>query len=193
MRIVGITGSIGCGKTMLSSLVKNLGYVVYDVDKWCRGLYYRKDFLEKIKEVFPQSFENDKFNKRLLRNLVFSDKNELKKLESMTHPFLIRRFHKVVAENVRRGTDMFLDIALLYEMGLDKYCTDVIVADVSPEIQKERVMKRDHISEKEFEDIVSAQIKNADKIKNCDFVINTDKSVSALKVELIKLIRFIKC
>jgi len=82
----------------------------------------------------------------------------------------------------------FLDAALLFEKGWDKYCDIIILADVDYNIQKQRVMERDNISADEFDKINNIQIKNSDKKNLCDIVINTNKSKNLLKVELIELI-----
>jgi dephospho-CoA kinase len=188
MQIVAITGAIGCGKTTLADLVRQLGYVVYDVDKWCRHLYFEDSFLKKIEEVFPQTFENGVFNKRKLRQIVFDDRRELRKLETLTHPFLKQKFFQTIHRHAKRDDIIFIDIALLFEMNLQQYCTFVILADTDYETQKKRVMARDHISEADFVNIVRFQMKNSHKKALSDAVIETNKSQGMLKIELIELI-----
>ena len=75
---VAITGSIGCGKTTISNILRKQGFVVNDVDGWCRELYFMDDFLDVIKKKFPECFDGDVFNKRCLRNLVFGDVKKLR-------------------------------------------------------------------------------------------------------------------
>ena len=81
MKLVGITGSIGCGKTTLAKIVKWLGYSVFDIDSWVRKIYHNKDFLSKLDNLFPNSVVKGVADKRYLRNIVFSDKNKLESLE----------------------------------------------------------------------------------------------------------------
>lgn len=189
MKIVAITGSIGCGKTFLSNLIRNLGYVVYDADKWVKYLYYKKDFLSLIKDNFPQTFDDKGvFNKRKLRNLVFNDVKELKKLEKLIHPFLKRKLLDIIKKHALNEDFLFIDVALLFEMHWDKYCNKVIVADVNREIQKQRVMNRDNISAEDFEKIVDLQIDNELKKKYADIVINTDETAGILKIRLANII-----
>ena len=194
MEIVAITGSIGCGKTTIAGIIRKLGYAVYDVDKWCRRLYFNDKFLLKIKEEFPRSYMDGKFNKRVLRELVFNNKAELKKLESLTHPFLKRKFLETIHKSVRNKI-IFVDVALLFEMGWEKYCTKIIVADAPYEVQMKRVMKRDNITKEAFEKIVAVQMKNEDRIVLSDYVIDTDKPEQVLRAEVIKVIQGIdgKC
>lgn len=189
MKIIAITGSIGCGKSFLANIIRSLGYVVYDADKWVKYLYYRPAFLKVIKQNFPEVFEaNGTFNKRKLRNLVFNNNQELKRLEKLVHPFLKQKLLNVIRKNSQTNRVFFFDAALLFEMKWNIYCQSVILADVDKNIQKQRVMIRDNISAADFEKIVSVQIDNEQKKQFVNAVINTDKTENLLKIELIKII-----
>ena len=188
MKIVGITGSIGCGKTYLANIIKKFGFSVYNPYFWFRDLNRKKDFLQIIAREFPQTFENGVFNKRKLRTLVFDDNKQLKKLESLIHPFLGKKLKKIINKNARYEDVLFLDVALLLEFGWDKYCDYIIVADVDDDIQKQRVMKRDHISEADFNKIVAVQMDKNLKRAFADVVIDTNSKENHLKVLLIKFI-----
>lgn len=193
MKIIAITGSIGCGKTFLANIIRSLGYVVYDADKWVKYLYYRPAFLNVIKQSFPKVFDNDgSFNKRKLRNLVFNNTNELKRLEKIVHPFLKQKLLNIIHKNAEKDCVLFFDAALLIEMKWNIYCQAVILADIDKNIQKQRVMARDNVSAEDFEKIVSVQMDNEQKKKFADVVINTDKSEALLKVELINIIEELK-
>lgn len=190
MKIIAITGSIGCGKTFLAGIVRNLGYPVYDIDKWVKYLYLKPAFLSVIKKKFPETFdESGNFNKRKLRNLVFNDNRKLKILESIIHPFLKKKFLNLIHRYAKKDTVMFLDIALLFEMHWDKYCYGVILADVDRVTQKLRVMRRDNIKEEDFERIVAVQLDNEVKKRYCDAVVMTDKPANILRAELSCLIK----
>lgn len=189
MKIIAITGSIGCGKSFLANIIRSLGYVVYDADKWVKYLYYRSAFLKVIKQNFPEVFDaNGTFNKRKLRNLVFNNNQELKRLEKLVHPFLKQKLLNVIRKNSQTNRVFFFDAALLFEMKWNIYCQSVILADVDKNIQKQRVMIRDNISAADFEKIVSVQIDNEQKKQFVNAVINTDKTENLLKIELIKII-----
>ena len=96
MRLIAITGSIGCGKTTIARMIREEGYTVFDVDAWVRRLYFNREFINRIREVFPGTVEGWTVDKRKLRNIVFNDRARLKTLEEMTHPFL-RRYLKSAA------------------------------------------------------------------------------------------------
>ena len=127
-----------------------------------------------------------------MRQLVFSDKEKLEKLEDLIFPFLNKNIKKIISKKARHPYVCFLDIALLFEKGWDKYCDIIILADVDYNIQKQRVMKRDNVSAEDFNNINNVQIKNEDKKKMSDIVIDTDKPLNLLKAELIEIIKGIE-
>lgn len=189
MKLVAITGSIGCGKTTIAKIVGKLGYTVFDVDGWVRRLYFKKDFIKVIQEHFPAVAENGQVNKRALRNIVFSDNRQLKVLEGLIHPFLRETLKDVIRKNACRNDIFFIDVALLFEMGWDKYCDFILVADVDYKIQKQRVMNRDKVTAEDFDKINNVQLSNSYKINLADVVVNTDKPKNLLKVEMINIIQ----
>ena len=164
MRLIAITGSIGCGKTTIARMIREEGYTVFDVDAWVRRLYFNREFINRIREVFPGTVEGWTVDKRKLRNIVFNDRARLKTLEEMTHPFL-RRYLKSV---IRRDR--------------------VVVADVDYEIQKRRVMERDLVAGEDFDKINNVQMSNEKKKQMADAVIDTDKPKNVLKLEVITLL-----
>lgn len=188
MKLIAITGSIGCGKTTIAKELKKLGYTVFDVDGWVRRLYFKRDFIATIVKNFPETAVDGVFNKRKLRNVVFDDNLKLKKLESLIHPFLKDQLKEVIRKNAFSNDLYFLDVALLFEMGWDKYCDLVMVADVDGEIQKQRVMKRDNVSAEHFEKINNVQMSQAEKIALADVVIETDVPLNFIRVQLLSVI-----
>lgn len=188
MKLIAITGSIGCGKTTIAKIIKALGYSVFDVDGWVQALYFQKDFIATIVKNFPEAADDGVFNKRKLRNLVFDDNRELKRLEALIHPFLKEKLKSVIRRNAVCDDLFFLDVALLFEMGWDKYCNFIIVADVADDIQKQRVMKRDKVSAEHFEKINSVQMNKRVKADMADAVIDTDVPLNLLKVDILNII-----
>lgn len=193
MKIIGITGSIGCGKTYLANILKSLGYSVYNPDIWGKKLYKKPCFLKIIKQNFPDVFESDgSFNKRKLRNSVFNNNDLLKKLESIIHPFLKRKLKKTIRKFALKEEFLFLDVALLLEMKWDKYCDYIILADVEEDIQIKRVMRRDNINEEDVRKIISLQSDKMTKYSHSDYIINTGLPTGINKIQLIKFLREIK-
>lgn len=188
MKIAAVTGSIGCGKTYISGIIKSLGYDVFDADKEVKLLYSNSYFLSLIKNKFPLVFENNKFDKRKLRNLVFNNDSELKKLENIIHPLLRKKLKEKIKKSFKNNDILFIDAALIFEMNWDIYCDYIILADVDKNIQKQRVMKRDKISEEDYEKIIAKQMDNDIKKDKSDIIINTALPDGIIKCLLIRFI-----
>ncbi|MBE6451953.1 MAG: dephospho-CoA kinase [Alphaproteobacteria bacterium] len=188
MIVAAITGSIGCGKTTLAKIAGNLGYAVFDADSWVRRIYNDKEFLFELNNIFEGIVCDGKADKKKLRKIVFEDNKKLKILEALIHPCLKNKLKKIIRINSKRKGVLFVDAALLFEMKWDKYCDFIIVADVDYNIQKNRVMKRDGITAEDFDKINNVQMKNSDKIKLADTVIDTNKPYNLLKNEMISVI-----
>jgi len=188
MKLIGITGSIGCGKTTLAKIAQGLGYGVYYVDATTRRLYYRKDFINIIEQNFDGVVNDGKVDRKILRNLVFNDNKQLKKLEALIHPFLKENLKKVIRNNIDTADIFFVDVAILFEMGWDKYFDLIILADVDYEIQKKRVMERDNISGDDFDKINNIQMDNKKKADLVDVIIDTGKPLNLLKDELSNIV-----
>ncbi len=191
MYLIGITGSIGSGKTTLANIARELGYVVYDVDEWVRFIYKDADFLKSLEKNFNGSVKNGIADKRYLREIVFNDKKKLAKLEGLIYPILNDKIRKLITKGAKDNFIVFLDIALLFEKKWDKYCDFIILADADYELRKKRVMLRDKVSAQNFANIDKVQMSNDEKKDKVDFVINTDKPISVLKVEMINLLKSI--
>ena len=191
MIFTAITGSIGCGKTTISDILRKQGFLVYDIDKWVKYIYYNNDFLEIIKKYFPETFTSNVFNKRVLRDIVFSNPEKLKILEGLIHPFLRNKVRKIIRKNKNEGL-VFVDIALLFEMEWDKYFDFIILADVDKNIQKERVMKRDNISAEDFEKIDKIQMPMEDKREMVDFIINTGVDRNKLNKSVLEVVEVLQ-
>lgn len=188
MKLIAITGSIGTGKTTLAGLARDLGYNVLDVDGWVRALYYQKDFIEIIGENFSNVVVQGKVDKRKLRNIVFDNNEELKKLEALIHPFLKRKLKKFIGRNGDKPYINFIDVALLFEMGWDKYVDLVIVTTVHYDVQKQRVINRDKVTAEHFDKINNVQMSGDKKIEMADIVIDTDKSMNLMRLDLINIV-----
>jgi len=188
MYLIGITGYIGSGKTTVGQIFKDLGFVVFDMDVWCRRMYFDPEFLKIIEKNFPQSFENDIFNKKTLRNIVFSDIYQLKKIESLTHPYLKQKLKQTIHQYKLNQNIFFIETALLYKMGLDQYCAKTIITHAPYEILQNRVMKRDKINQKEFENIFNNKDEYID-FNIADYIIQTNKPLNLIKKDVIQLIQ----
>ena len=192
MYLIGITGLIGSGKTTVGNILKKMGYVVFDMDVWCRKMYFDTAFLKVIKESFPYSFQNNIFNKKILRKRVFEDKKELNKLENLTHPYLIKKLKKIIHKNKFSNNIFFIETALLYQMKLDKFCSNVICTVAPFDVMEKRVIFRDNISKKEYDNIISKQIIYENFNQKSDFKLDTNTSFGIIQKNLIYILKEIE-
>lgn len=187
MYLIGITGYIGSGKTTVGHIIKNAGYIVFDMDVWCRNMYKDASFLNQIKQNFPICYENGVFNKKKLRNFVFSNPKELQKLESLTHPYLKNKLLQIIHKNRFNTNLFFVETALLFQMNLDKYCQNVILTEAPYEVICQRTMIRDCIKQTDFENIINKQNIFTGQKLSC-IKINTNKSLSQLKKDVLNVL-----
>ncbi|MBR1605531.1 MAG: dephospho-CoA kinase [Alphaproteobacteria bacterium] len=192
MKIIGITGAIGCGKTTLSTIFKNMGYEVFDADQSVALIYKNENFLLQLKSIFPRVFKNNAVDKRLLREIVFSNQKELLKLEDLVEPFLQKLFIDKINEMSKKQGILFIDAVLLFEKGWNRFCEKVICVTVDPNIQKQRVMKRDNITEDDFYKIYHLQMNNGIKCQISDIVVDTDCSLEVLENKARKILKELK-
>ena len=192
MILAAITGSIGCGKTTLAHIFKKLGYPVFDADAWVRRLYQKPAFIKVVLQNFPGAQTNGAFDKRKLRLLVFDDVKQLQKLEGLIHPFLKEQLKNVIRKNARKDGLFFLDVALLFELGWDKYCDFVITVNVDEKIQKQRVMQRDKVSAEHVDKIIEKQMSQKEKVERADWVVETNVPLNLLKVLALEIVNGLK-
>ena len=175
MIIIGITGSIGTGKTTIASMLKSLRIPVFDSDQQVK-LLLETDHLviEKIYNTWPNtvSFEEKKINKLLLANIIFNNKRDRRILEKIIHP-VIKNKRDVFIKKNKEFYIIGLDVPLLYETGTDKICDYVFLAYTSKKIQRKRVLLRDNMTLRKFNLINKSQWSHEKKKEKKPFVINT--------------------
>ncbi len=177
MIIIGITGSIGTGKTTVSKMLKILRIPVFDSDKKVKEILDKNHFvIKKISKIWPDVISTNqnqnKINKIELSDKIFRSKKERKKLEDIIHP-LVEKERNMFLQSSKNFRIVGLDIPLLYEVGLDKKCDYVFLMYTSKKIQKNRVLLRSNMTEKKFELINNAQWSFEKKAKRKPFIINT--------------------
>ena len=143
MIVLGLTGSVGMGKTEISNYFKKMKVDVFDSDYQVKLLYKKNYIIKKIKKFFPSAFTNNKINKKLLADIVFKEKNKLKLLEALIHTSLKIKQRKWVRKKIREKSKIIVfDVPLLFEKDNIKKYDYIIVVSCNKEIQKYRVLKR---------------------------------------------------
>lgn len=175
--IIGITGSIACGKSTVSGYLKSKGYVVIDADKIGHEALDSDYVKEKLILTFGNDIlENNKINRRKLGELVFGNSNNLNILNSIIHPEIRRR----ILEEIDKNNDqefIFIDVALLFEAKFDDLVDKIIVVYVDKNTQLTRLMKRNSISEKEALSRIVSQMSPIEKAKLGDYTVNNNLDV----------------
>ena len=177
MIIIGITGSIGMGKTTVSNMFRILKIPVFDSDQKVKEILEKNnDVIEKISKLWPDTIslykKEKKLNKVLLGNKIFESEKEKRKLEKIIHP-LIKKERNNFLEKSKKSSIIGLDIPLLYETGENKNCDYIFLVNTKKEIQKRRVLRRPNMNEKKFELINNSQWPFEKKIKENPFIIST--------------------
>ena len=194
MIILGLTGSIGMGKTSAARALRRLGVPVHDADAAVhRLLGPGGKAVPEIQALFTQAVENGAVNRRTLGSIVFADPAALRRLESVLHP-MVRKEEQGFLKRMRRRRKrlVVLDIPLLYETGGAARVDAVIVVSAPAILQARRVLARPGMTQQKFAQILQQQMPDAEKRRRADFVVSTglghDRSLRQLK-RIVRLLR----
>jgi dephospho-CoA kinase len=173
--ILGLTGSIGMGKTTTSDNFRKIGIPIHDADQAVHEMMSEGgEALAFISETFPASVRNGSIDRKVIAKEVFSDKKVLNKIEKFLHPLVRLREKAFLGRCARQGKKIVvLDIPLLFETGGEKRCDGVITVSAPKYIQFQRVMCRPDMTPERFKTILSRQVSDTEKRKRSDFVILT--------------------
>ena len=186
MKIIGLTGSIGMGKTTTARMFSNQGCPVFDADAAVHKLYARGGrAVPLLRAVFPDVIKDGAVNRKRLGDHMRADKLNLKVLESFIHPWVRDLRAKFLEEAKASGTKaVVFDIPLLFETGGEKSVDTVVVVTASKKVQRQRVMARQGMTEALFEMILSKQMPDGEKRKRADYIVSTDKGMEAARARV---------
>lgn len=186
-KIIGITGLVASGKTTLVNYLKEKNYKVFDCDFEVKKLYTDNDFLNKLKEIFPETFKESLLDKKHLAEVIFSDKEKKIKLENLIHPIIEKKCDEFIKNN-KNEEIIFLDIPLLFEVKWDNKCTDIILIIVNKEIQKQRFINRGGNS-KIFDKIIQNQGNIENKILKSDYILENNGSLKEFYSQIEEILK----
>ncbi|MGL5964633.1 MAG: dephospho-CoA kinase [Fusobacteriaceae bacterium] len=191
--IMGLTGGIASGKSTASRILKEIGYKIYDADIIAHEALKQESCKKKIKKEFGEIVfdKTGEVNRKILREIAFSDKDNLRKLNSIVHPIVIKEFEKIKENSVSEKIIIF-DIPLLFEAKLEYLCDKIVLIYTKREIQIKRVIERDKNSQDLAEKIIDSQESLENKKLKSDYCIENSKNIFELKKELILLFEKIK-
>ena len=170
---LGLTGSIGMGKSTTARLFAEEGCAVWDADAAVHRLYARGGAgVAPIAAAFPGAVADGAVDRGQLREIIAGDAEALARIEAIIHPLVAADRAEFIAAQEADVT--VLDIPLLYETGAETGLDAVVVVSVTPEVQRERVLARGTMSAADFETILARQVPDVEKRARADYVIETD-------------------
>jgi len=180
MYLIGLTGSIGMGKTQTAALFEEEGVPRYDADAAVHGLYeVGGAAVGPIGELFPEAVRDGAVDRAALGRIVLKDGAKLAALEKMVHPLAgATQVNFLNAQMTAGATHVLLDIPLLFETGGHEFVDCVVVVSAPPDIQRARVLERPGMTEEKFADILAKQVPDSDKRAAADFIVDSSVSVA---------------
>ena len=190
MILLGLTGSIGMGKSTTAEMFSELGVPVFDSDRAVHQLYDKGgEAVPLIEETFPGSTVDGRVDRERLSVQIKGDPAAWKRLESIVHPLVgkcrKREFEKAKANGARL---FLMDIPLLFENKLESAVDYIIVVTAPFDVQRARVLERPGMTEDKFNEILSQQVPDATKREKADFVIDTSKGLDDARAEVKKIV-----
>ena len=189
MIILGLTGSIGMGKTTTAGFFEEAGVPVYNADKAVHELYESKEVIENLSRIFPDCLTDGRIDRSKLSKAIVKDPSKLAVLEKFIHPLVRKKEKDFVKKHRNQGAPLVvLDIPLLFETGPEGRVDKIAVVSAPLAIQRQRVLARSGWDDEKLDRILSRQITDEEKQRRADFVINTGKSLDDAREQVKHLI-----
>jgi dephospho-CoA kinase len=184
MFILGLTGSLGMGKSTTARFFAEAGVPVHDADAVVHRLY-DGEAVGAIEAAFPGTTGNGKVDRAKLGARVLGDDAALRRLEAIVHPLVQEAERRLIAEAEARGEEVaVLDIPLLFETGADRRVDAVVVVSAPPEVQRGRVLERPGMTVDKLESILAKQMPDAEKRARADFVVDSSQGFDAARAQV---------
>ena len=184
MIILGLTGSIGMGKSTTAKLFAEAGVPVYDADATVHKIY-QGEAAPAIEAAFPGTTVAGKVDRNRLSAQVVHDPAAMMRLEGIVHPMLGASRQKFLHDAERSGAPVVVvDVPLLYETGGEKRVDAVVVVTTTPEIQRQRILARDNMTNEKLAAILARQLPDAEKRKRADFVVDTSHGLDPVRARI---------
>lgn len=190
MIILGLTGSIGMGKSTTSRMFADEGALVWDADAAVHRLYARGGAaVEPLGQAFPGVVVDGAVDRTRLAESLGRDETAFKRLEAIVHPLVAQDRAQDLAAARAEGVRLaVLDIPLLFETGGDAFVDAVVVVTADPEIQAARVLARPGMTRERFEAILTRQTPDAEKRRRADFLVDTGRGLDAAREQVAQIV-----
>ncbi len=196
MIVIGLTGSIGMGKSTVAGMLQHMGCAVHDSDAVARlSLEPEGEAFEAVALSFPEAWDKKKhlIKRDVLAEIIYEDVAQKQKLEALIHPVVQNSQKKFIQAQKSLGKDkVVLDIPLLFETGAGQRVDYTVVVSAPYFIQRHRVLKRPNMTLEKFHSILENQMSDKEKRKRADFVIPTGLGLAHTQRKLNKMIRTIE-
>jgi dephospho-CoA kinase len=184
MLLLGLTGSIGMGKSTTAKLFAEAGVPVYDADAAVHMLY-EGEAVPAIEAAFPGTTADGKVDRNKLSARVVHDPAAIRQLEQIVHPMLGASRQKFLDDAERSGAPVAVaDVPLLFETGGEKRVDAVVVVTTTPEIQRQRILARDNMTGEKLDAILARQLPDAEKRRRADFVVDTSHGLDPVRIRI---------
>jgi dephospho-CoA kinase len=184
MIVLGLTGSIGMGKSTTAKLFEEAGVPVYYADATVHMLY-EGEAVPAIEAAFPGTTVNGKVDRNKLSARVVHDPAAIKRLEQIVHPMLGASRQKFLDDAERSGAPVaVVDVPLLFETGGEKRVDAVVVVTTTPELQRQRILARDNMTSEKLDAILARQLPDAEKRRRADFVVDTSDGTDPVRLRI---------
>jgi len=188
MIVLGLTGSIGTGKSTTAAMFRDLGVPVHDADATVHDLY-GAEAVEPVAALFPEALQEGIIDRKALSAVLARSPERFGELEAVIHPLVRARETAFLDAERRNGAPLvLLDIPLLYETGGEKRVDKVVVVTCDPQVQRERVLARPGMTGEKFQLILSRQMPDAEKRRRADFIIDTGRGLDAAREQVEEII-----
>jgi dephospho-CoA kinase len=180
---IGLTGSIGMGKSTVLKIFADLGALVWNADEAVHKLYAKGGrAVEPIRDFFPEAVIDDAVDRATLAGLVLNSAEAIEKLEKIVHPLVGADREAFLTEAANANAQaVVLDIPLLFEGGSENLFDAVVVVSAPADIQRARVLARPGMSEEKFKAISAMQMSDKEKCQKADYVVNTGQPIEKTK------------
>ncbi len=194
MIIVGLTGSIGMGKSTTAAMFKDAGCPVFDADAVVHGLYAKGgEAVPLIRAVFPDAIADGAVDRSALGRHMRADPLNLPVLESFIHPMVARARQEFLTQARESGADIVVfDVPLLFETSGHEHVDKIVVVTAPEHVQRRRVLERPGVTEDMFQSLLARQLHDSEKRKRADFILHTDKGLESAREQVHEILKEIR-
>ena len=186
MIVLGLTGSIGMGKSTTAGLFAEEGAWVHDADRTVHDLYARGgEAVTGIAAAFPDAVAGEAVDREALAAALAKDPDGFSRVEAIVHPLVARSRDRFLSEAREAGAGVVvLDVPLLFETGGDDGLDAVVVVSAPPDVQRQRVLERPGMTAEKFEELAGRQVPDSEKRARADFVVDTSQGVEPTRAQV---------